>query len=136
MLSHTVTKRVRYAETDQMGYLYYGNYALYYEIGRVELLRSLGITYKSIESDWGIIMPVVEMQIKYRRPAYYDELIEIRTHTSDPPEREIVFDSELYNEAGKLINTGRVVLCFVRTADRQRIPCPETLLELIQPHFA
>ena len=135
MYSHEVKKRVRYGETDQMGYLYYGNYALYYEIGRVEMLRSLGLTYKQMESEWGVMMPVVNMSSRYLRPAYYDDEILIRTQIRKLPDAEITFHFELYNPQGKLVNGGRVVLCFVDTTTQRRITCPEHLLKTLSPYF-
>jgi len=135
MYEHLVKKRVRYGETDQMGYLYYGNYALYYEIGRAEMLRSLGLTYKTMEEDWGIMMPVVNMSTRYLRPARYDEEITIRTQLRVLPEKDIIFHFELFNPNGKLINGGRVALCFVEVEANARVQCPTPLLELLRPHF-
>lgn len=135
MYEHQVTKRVRYGETDQMGYLYYGNYALYYEIGRVELLRSLGLTYKTMEEEWGIMMPVLNMSTRYLRPARYDDEITIRTQLRVLPDKDITFYFELYNPSEKLVNGGRVSLCFIEVANNERVPCPLPLLELLKPHF-
>ncbi len=135
MYSHEYTKRVRYGETDQMGYLYYGNYAQYYEIGRVEMLRSLGLTYKAMEEEQGILMPVVSMQIRYVRPARYDERITIRTTLRQLPARFITFHMELFNEAGKLINGATVKLCFVSTENGQTIPAPKLLVNQLKPYF-
>ena len=89
MYTHDFQKRVRYGETDQMGYLYYGNYAQYYEIGRVEMLRSLGLTYKAMEEELGVMMPVLSLQMRYVRPAYYDELLTIRTALRRIPDQFI-----------------------------------------------
>ena len=135
MYTHEFQKRVRYGETDQMGYLYYGNYAQYYEIGRVELIRSLGLTYKALEAEHGIIMPVMSMNIRYVRPALYDELISIRTTLRKLPGQFIVFHMELFNEAGKLINGGTVKLCFVEIASQRTIPAPDFLVEKLKPYF-
>ncbi|MFK8056564.1 MAG: acyl-CoA thioesterase [Saprospiraceae bacterium] len=135
MYQYQVTKRVRYGETDQMGYIYYGNYALYYEIGRVELLRSLGLTYKTMEDDWGIMMPVVNMSTRYLRPGRYDDEITIQTQLRSLPGKDITFHFELYNSAKKLINGGRVSLCFIEIASNDRVPCPSQLLGLLSPHF-
>ena len=118
-----------------MGYLYYGNYAQYYEIGRVELIRSLGLTYKALEAEHGIIMPVMSMNIRYVRPALYDELISIRTTLRKLPGQFIVFHMELFNEAGKLINGGTVKLCFVEIASQRTIPAPDFLVEKLKPYF-
>ncbi|MCB0584472.1 MAG: acyl-CoA thioesterase [Phaeodactylibacter sp.] len=135
MYTHEFKKRVRYGETDQMGYLYYGNYAQYYEIGRVELIRSLGLTYRALESEHGIIMPVMSMNTRYVRPALYDELITIRTTLRKLPDQYIVFHMELFNEAGKLVNGGTVKLCFVEVATQRTIPAPDLLVEKLIPHF-
>ena len=135
MYTHEFQKRVRYGETDQMGYLYYGNYAQYYEIGRVELIRSLGLTYKALEADHGIIMPVMSLNIRYVRPALYDELITIRTTLRKLPGQFIVFHMELFNERGKLVNGGTVKLCFVEVASQRTIPAPDFLVEKLRPHF-
>jgi len=135
MLSFDYQKRVRYGETDQMGYLYYGNYAQYYEIGRVELLRSLGLTYREMESAHHIMMPVVSLQMRFVRPARYDELITIRTTLRELPERFIVFYMELFNEHNKLVNGGNVKLCFVDTQTNQTVPTPDFLLNRLRPYF-
>ncbi|MCB0620456.1 MAG: acyl-CoA thioesterase [Saprospiraceae bacterium] len=136
MYTHEHQKRVRYGETDQMGYLYYGNYAFYYEIGRVELLRSLGFTYKAMEAEWGIMMPVTSLQMRFVRPARYDELITIRTTLREMPEKYITFHMELYNEAGKLVNGGAVRLCFVEVASNRTVAAPAFLRDALQPFFA
>src|SRR3954464_3213036 len=104
MFTATTHIRVRYGETDQMGYLYYGNYALYYEVGRAEAIRELGFTYRELE-EMGIMMPVAELHSNYYRPALYDDLVTVKTilkELSDSP--KIQFHSELYNEAGQLLN--------------------------------
>ena len=115
--------RIRYSETDQMGFVYYGNYARFYEIGRTELMRSIGIHYKSMEEE-GIMMPVVSMEVKYLRPAKYDEWIEIRTRIKKLTNSAIVFVSFIYNNNGELLNRGIVKLCFLDKKTRKRIPCP------------
>lgn len=135
MYVHEYHKRVRYGETDQMGFLYYGNYAQYYEIGRVEMLRSLGLTYKQLEEEHRINMPVVSLQMRFVRPAYYDELITIRTTLRQLPEQFILFHMELFNEAGQLVNGGTVKLCFVDVRAQRTVPAPEYLLAKLRPHF-
>ena len=95
MLTYDYPKRVRYGETDRMGYLYYGNYAQYYEIGRVEWLRNCGISYKEMEEVHGIIMPVVSLQMRFVRPALYDELLNIRTTLKALPDRFVTFQMDL-----------------------------------------
>ncbi|MFA5245898.1 MAG: thioesterase family protein, partial [Pedobacter sp.] len=112
MFSSTTKIRVRYADTDQMGYMYYGNYAEFYEVGRVEMLRELGLTYKSMEES-GIIMPVTDLQCKYIKPALYDEEITVRVILEQMPSVRIHFKYELYNEKNELINTGETTLVFI-----------------------
>ncbi len=128
-------KRVRYAETDKMGYLYYGQYPKYYEIGRVEMLRSLGMSYREMEDELGVMMPVTSLEIRYLRPAYYDELITIRTKLLKLPETRIQFHVELYNEAGKLLNAGKVRLAFVDVKTGKTVTASEALLEVLRPYF-
>ncbi|RMF22772.1 MAG: acyl-CoA thioesterase [Bacteroidetes bacterium] len=135
MLTTQFKKRVRYAETDQMGYLYYGNYAYYYEIGRVEMLRSLGLRYKSLEQEHRIMMPVVSLEMRFIRPALYDEEITIQTTLRELPEKFITFHMELFNEAGKLVNAGRVRLCFQDMDAGCTVPAPEFLLQRLRPYF-
>ncbi len=115
--------RVRYSETDQMGYVYYGNYARYYEIGRTELMRTMGIHYRSMEEE-GIIMPVISMEVKYLRPATYDDIIEIRTVIKKLTDKMIVFESMIYNEKNELLNRGIVRLCFLDKKSHQRLATP------------
>ena len=112
MFSHSTKIRVRYADTDQMGYMYYGNYATFYEVGRVEMLRSLGLTYKSME-DSGIIMPVINLKCNYIKPAFYDEEITVKVFIDKMPSLRIHFRYELYNESDDLINMGETTLVFI-----------------------
>jgi len=112
MYSFETKIRVRYGETDQMSFVYYGVYAQYYEVGRVELLRSLGITYKELEES-GYALPVVNLQIKYNKPAYYDDELIIRTTIKEMPSARITFYYETINSKGELLNTGEVVLVFM-----------------------
>jgi acyl-CoA thioester hydrolase len=135
MYTHRFQKRVRYGETDQMGYLYYGHYAQYYEIGRVEMLRSLGITYKDLEEKYNIFMPVLHLECRYVRPARYDELLTIETTLRKLPQKDIVFYMELKNEDGKIVNGGRVRLCFVDKLTTKVTTAPEILLAVLNPHF-
>ena len=128
--------RVRYAETDQMGFVYYGNYAMYFEIGRVEAIRNLGVSYKDIE-DMGIILPVVELNIKYLRPAKYDDLITIKSQIKTlPTDHKIIFDQEVYNEAGKLLTVGQVKLYFMDASMNNKIQMPAILKEKLSVYFS
>lgn len=135
MYVHTFQKRVRYGETDQMGYLYYGNYAQYYEIGRVEMLRSLGITYKNLEEDYGTFMPVLHLECRYVRPARYDDLLTIETTLRKLPSKDIIFNMEIRNEAGKIVNGGRVRLCFLDRHMEKAVNAPAVLLDVLKPFF-
>ena len=135
MLTHEFTKRVRYGETDQMGYLYYGHYAQYYEIGRAEMIRSLGLSYRAMEEEHGVLMPVMSLQCSYVRPALYDELITIRSTLRHLPQKTITFHMELFNEKGKLVNGGSVKLCFVDAKTNKSIDTPPYLLEKLKPYF-
>lgn len=136
MYSTTIDIRVRYGETDQMGYLYYGNYALYYEVGRTDAIRQLGFTYRELEEQ-GVIMPVAELQVKYLRPAYYDDVITVKTILKElPPNHKIQFHSELYNQAGELLNVGTVTLAFIDARSKKRMNIPGILREKLAPYFA
>ena len=135
MYVHSFQKRVRYGETDQMGYLYYGNYAQYYEIGRVEMLRSLGITYKDLEEKYNTFMPVLHLECRYVRPARYDELLTIETTLRKLPTKDIVFYMELKNEDGKIVNGGRVRLCFLDKTTSKVTTAPEIILAVLNPYF-
>ncbi len=127
--------RVRYAETDQMNVVYYGNYAQYFEVGRVESIRNLGITYKDMEAS-GVIMPVVEMHVKYLRSARYDDLLTIKTTLRElPDDHKIEFHQEVFNETGKLLTSGKVVLYFLQAATYEKTVMPANLREKLQPFF-
>jgi acyl-CoA thioester hydrolase len=128
--------RVRYAETDQMDVVYYGNYAQYFEVARAESIRNLGFTYKEMEAA-GIIMPVVEMQTKFLRPAHYDDLLNIKTILRElPTDHRIQFEHEVYNQEKKLLTIGKVVLYFVKIGSFERTAMPERLRELLSSFFA
>jgi acyl-CoA thioester hydrolase len=115
--------------------LYYGNYAHYYEIGRVEMLRSLGITYKDLEEIHNTFMPVLHLECRYVRPAGYDELLTIETTLRTLPQKDILFHVEIRNEAGKLVNGGRVRLCFLDRISGKTVHSPEILTTILQPFF-
>lgn len=135
MYSYETQIRVRYGETDQMGYLYYGAYAQYYEVGRVETIRSLGITYKELEETHGIWLPVVSLEIRYLRPAYYDDLLRVRCEIRELPDTHIRFHTEIYNEQDQLINAGVVRLRFFDGKNKKVIAAPELVLAPLRPHF-
>lgn len=135
MLTHTTTFRVRYALTDQMGYLYYGHYAMLFEVGRTEMLRDLGLTYAKMESEQGVMMPVMNMDMRFVRPARYDELLTIQTELLALPGQTISFRMRVYNEDKKLVNGGKVKLCFVDMNTQERVEAPANLVEKLKPHF-
>jgi acyl-CoA thioester hydrolase len=127
--------RVRYAETDQMNVVYYGNYAQYFEVARAESIRNLGFTYREMEAA-GVMMPVVEMQTKFLRPAHYDDLLTIKTVLKElPVDHRILFEHEVFNEEKKLLTLGKVTLYFVKMGTFERSAMPETMLNLLQPFF-
>lgn len=127
--------RVRYAETDQMNVVYYGNYAQYFEVGRVESIRQLGYTYKDMEAS-GVIMPVVDLHVRYLRPATYDDLLTIKTQVRElPTNHQIEFYQEVFNEQGKMLTSGKVTLYFLELTTRRKTNMPEVLREKLAPYF-
>lgn len=134
MLTEEINVRVRYAETDQMGYVYYGNYATYYEVARVETLRNLGLSYKLMEEE-GVMMPVVENKSKYIRPARYDDLLTVKVFVENMPLKTITFKYEIYNERKKLIHLGETILAFVNMKSGRACEAPESINTLLAPFF-
>jgi acyl-CoA thioester hydrolase len=127
--------RVRYAETDQMNIVYHGNYPQYFEVGRVEAIRQLGFSYKDLEAS-GIILPVIEWTAKFLRPAHYDDLLTIRTTLKEwPVNYRIEFQQEVYNERGKLLTTGNVVLFFLLAKTMEKTSMPPEMEEKLRPWF-
>ena len=131
MYSFETKIRVRYGETDQMSFVYYGVYAQYYEVGRVELLRSLGLSYKEIEA-MGFALPVVNMNIKYKKPAFYDDELTIRTTIKELPSAKIIFHYETLNEKGELLNVGEVILVFINKKTGKPCFAPEVIMNKIE----
>ncbi|MDT0554291.1 acyl-CoA thioesterase [Urechidicola vernalis] len=134
MLTQNLQIRVRYGETDQMSYVYYGNYAQYFEMGRVEWLRNLGVSYKSME-DGGIMLPVLDLNIKYLKPAKYDDLLTLKTTLKKIPSVKIEFDFEIYNEENELLTQGYTKLVFIDMKKNKPTRCPQFLLDKINPMF-
>lgn len=126
--------RVRYAETDQMGYMYYGNYAAFYEVARTEMLRSLGMSYSSMEKN-GIMLPVAELKTKYLKPALYDENIRVKVTINQKPSVRIIFNYELFNEKNQLINTGETTLVFFNIEKNKPCLPPANFLKEMQYFF-
>jgi acyl-CoA thioester hydrolase len=117
-----------------MGYVYYGNYAHYYEEARSEAIRALGMPYKEMEMG-GIMLPITRMNIKYIGPAYYDELLTVRTILTEMPNRFILFKYEIYNEAAKLINEGETQLIFLDASTRKMLHAPTFLTDKLKAYF-
>ncbi len=126
--------RVRYGETDPMKYVYYGNYAEYFEVGRVELFRSIGMPYNEIENQ-GIWLPVSEYKIKYLKPALYDQKLEIHTFVKKMPGVRIEFDYEIYNEEGVKITEASTTLFFLDASTQKVVKCPDFLMKLIENNW-
>lgn len=134
MFVHDIQVRVRYAETDQMGFVYYGNYATYFEVARVESFRALGFSYKTMEEK-GIMMPVLEYKSKYIRPSLYDDLLTIKTFIRELPSTRIKFDYEVYNEDEVLLNISETSLVFVNSETKRPCPMPDFFLNMLKPYF-
>jgi acyl-CoA thioester hydrolase len=128
MVFSEISFRVRYGETDQMGVVYHGNYPQYLEMGRVEWLRSLGISYKDMEKK-GIILPVVSLNVNYKKSAVYDDLITVRTILKKTPLVRIEFDYQVFNESNELLAEANTVLAFMDTKKNRPMKCPEYILE-------
>ncbi len=124
--------RVRYAETDKMGYCYHANYIAYFEVGRAECLRDLGMSYREME-DTGILMPVTEMSVKYLKPAFYDEVLSVRTTITQVPSVRMFFDYEITNDKMELITQASSTLVFMNAQTRRPMPPPKRLLKALDP---
>jgi acyl-CoA thioester hydrolase len=129
------TVRVRYGETDQMGYVYYGNYAMYYEVARVESLRRLGLSYKEVE-EMGVMMPVLESKSKFLLPGKYDELLTIVTTIPQKPTVRIVFQYEIFNEQNQLIHEGETTLAFIDKKTNRPCRPPQAMQKVLDPFFS
>ncbi len=134
MFTHETKLRIRYAETDKMGYVYYGNYAAFYEVARTEMLRSTGISYKELE-DLGVMLPVTDLVCKYYQPARYDDLITIKIYIKEKPVVRIKFEYEIYNQDGILLNTGYTQLVFVDIKKNSPCRAPEIFQEKMASFF-
>lgn len=125
---HRFSFRVRYGETDQMGVVYHGNYPQYMEMGRVEWLRSLGISYRSMEEN-GVMLPVVSLEMKFKKSAVYDDLLTVVTSLKKKPLVRIEFDYQIFNEKNEILVEGNTVLAFMDKHTKKPIKCPDALLE-------
>jgi acyl-CoA thioester hydrolase len=117
-----------------MGYVYYGIYAQYYEVSRVETLRKLGITYKEME-DNGIMLPVRDLHCLYHKPARYDDLLKVKARVRKLPGVKMMFEHEVRNQHNVLLNEGSVILVFMDSASQKPIRCPDYLMQIMAPHF-
>lgn len=134
MIYKTHSLRVRYGETDSMKYVYYGNYAEYLEVARVELFRSIGISYDEIEKR-GIWLPVSDFKIKYIRPAKYDDLLTIHTKITKKPTAKIEFEYQIFSENKELLTEAHTTLFFLDAKTQKIVRCPEFLMDLIEKHW-
>lgn len=126
--------RVRYGETDQMGVVYHGNYALYFEIARTEALRQIDVTYRGLEES-GIMMPVVNLNVNFKKSAKYDDLLTIKAFFKTMPTVKTIIDYEVYNEANELLCTGQTTLVFVDMKKNKITRCPQVLIDKFSPYF-
>ncbi|MBU2946094.1 acyl-CoA thioesterase [Zobellia uliginosa] len=131
MSFNNISFRVRYSETDQMGVVYHGNYAQYLEIGRVEWLRARGISYKELEKR-GVMLPVISLSLNYKKSAFYDDLITVKTRLKKTPSVRIEFDFVIYNEEQEILVEANTVLVFMNMENKKPIRCPKYLLDLIE----
>ncbi len=134
MYERETTIRVRYGETDQMGCVYHGDYASYFEVGRVEALRALGFPYRRLEEE-GISLPVRDMEVRYHAPARYDDLLTVRTRIEELPSVRIRFAYTVMNEAGQLLSEASTTLVFVDKATGRPLRAPALLLAALRPYF-
>lgn len=130
MISDKIQFRVRYGETDQMSYAYHGNYAAYFEMGRTEWLRKLGVSYKSMEEN-GIMLPVINLNTNYLKPAKYDDVLTLKTSLVKKPTARIEFEFEIHNENNELLTTATATLVFVNMKTNRPTRIPEDLLNKI-----
>lgn len=132
MFETTTQIRARYAETDRMGYVYYGNYLTYFEVARTEAIRALGLTYRRLEDELNMMLPVTEAKLNYKRPARYDDLLTLKTRVAEWPGVRIRFDTEVFDEAGNLLVSGYVALAFVNKTTMRPCRPPAVFLETLQ----
>lgn len=134
LLSFETQIRVRYKDTDQMGIMHHSNYIVMYEMARTEWLREMGLTYAEIERR-GIMSPIIDVQSRYLYPAFYDEVLTVKVSLDEMPAARLVIASEVYNEAGRLINTGRVTLGFMHSETRRPCRAPEWFVQALEEYI-
>lgn len=130
---YTTEVRVRYGETDQMGYCYYGNYAMYFEVGRVEAMRSLGMSYKELEES-GVMLPVSHFEVDYYKPALYDDLLKVETKITGVEGPRLFFEYAIFNQSGYQLCLGKTTLVFVNKISMRPIQPPKDFLELMEKY--
>ena len=130
MISDKIQFRVRYGETDQMSYAYHGNYAAYFEMGRTEWLRKLGVSYKNMEES-GIMLPVINLNTNYIKPAKYDDILTLKTTLAKKPSAKIEFDFEIHNESDELLTTAKATLVFVNMVTNKPTRAPKYIMDII-----
>ncbi|MBO5983940.1 MAG: acyl-CoA thioesterase [Rikenellaceae bacterium] len=135
MISYSTQIRVRYKDTDQMGIMHHSNYVVLYEQARTEWLRAMGLTYAEIERR-GVMSPIIEVHSRFHYPAFYDEVLTVKVSIDEMPSARLIVASEVYNEAGKLINTGSVTLGFMNSATRRPCRVPEWFTEALEEYIA
>ncbi|MFT5890364.1 MAG: acyl-CoA thioester hydrolase [Dokdonia sp.] len=131
MNTHNSFIKVRYAETDQMGVVYHGNYPQYLEIARLEWLDSLGISYKSMEEN-GVFLPVYSINIMYKKSAQFDDLLKVSVTLRNLPTVRIIFDYKIYNQHDELLTTASTELIFMDAKKNRPIRCPAYILDKLQ----
>ena|SRR3990172_1339050 len=134
MYTSEISIRVRYGETDRMGYVYYGNYASYFEVARIEALRRLGVSYKNLEEN-GIMLPVFSYSVKFLKPAFFDDELKIKTIIREIPMVRLKFEYETYNEEGKLLNKAETTLVFIDMRTKKPCAAPGYIVEKLNGHF-
>lgn len=135
MIEREFKIRVRYKETDAMGVVHHSNYVNYYEVARTEMLREFGTSYKELEAT-GVMLPVMEVNMKYYTPAVYDDLLTVKIILRELPMVRMVFEHEVYNEKGDLINTGKVVLAFMNSETRKACRAPQWFNDTLAKGFS
>ena len=134
MFTSEIKIRVRYSETDRMGYVYYGNYATYFEVARVEVLRELGITYKEMEDD-GMLLPVYRYEVKFHKPSFYDDELIVKSTIRLLPEARIVFDYEILNQKKELVTTASTTLVFIDRETNRPRHAPQHVVNALKKYF-
>ena len=129
--TNEITVRIRYGETDQMGVVYHGNYPQFLEMGRIEWLRTMGISYKKMEED-GVMLPVISLSLNYKKSALYDDVLSIKTTLLKMPSVKIEFFYEIFNQNRELITTGNTVLAFINMKTKKPMKCPNFILDKLK----